>query len=401
MILIFFVLLFLAKKLNKQNGLTPSLFVVYTYMLSTIIGIVCRIHMPTNIYTNYNYFSMVYYALNLFVLLLPLFKNNSISDDFFFPNNCIQLFSIILIVGGLMAVLYEIVEFDFGVAATNWSDVRSDYYANMEDDVSVASSLYGKIGANFEHILFFAVPLAFYNITKKKNLIAILLLFVSTSVLLHSLRYGERQSLLLWLSYIIMSYLLFKNKLSKKTKKYLKISLMTGGVFVLLLVASITMSRFGGDGDDRLIGSLYAYSGVQPYNAAYFLENLSSRTLGGRLNFPFLVGGSSIYVINDFFVTDFYLNSFSSIIGSYYKDFGYYTIIVSTLVSLFFLYLMNVSRKGKSLLYLYIYCVYFNMMFVGVFYNKFTSPTLVRNIVVFGLLIWLYEQFFEKRMTNK
>jgi len=390
MIVIFLVLFFIAKRLYKSKGITPSLFVVATFLVSTIIGIVYRIHMPMSIYTDYNYFSMIYYALNLAVLLFPLIVNMGLYSDFSFPANCINKISALLIVGGIMALIYEIQEIDFSIIAANWSDIRNDYYSTMEDTKSV-SSLYGKVGVNFEHVLFFAVPLSFYHLSKREKHISFLLLLVSFSVLFHSLRMGERQSILLWLSYVVMSYLIFKPVLSNKVKKHIGRLLLFSSLLLGLILALITFSRFGEDGNDRLLQSLYAYSGEQPYNAAFFLEKLSQNTLGGKLNFSFLFGEQSIYIINDFFTTDFYLNSFSSIVGSYYKDFGYYTILVSISVSSFFFYLMKRVKINNTLLFLYIYCIYFNMMFVGVFYNKYTNPTLIRNIVIFGIIIYFIE----------
>ena len=397
MIVLFLILLFLTKKLYKQFGVTPSLLIVATFLFSTIVGLFYNLVIDKHERYDYSYFSMIYYAATLFIFLIPLIKHNGVSSSFHFPPRIIRYISNLLIVFGILSLYSSAKNFSFADLAGNWSDVRAEYYLSW-GDTKIGATLLERIQSNVTHILFLCLPLAFYNLSKKNMIYTYLLIIASITTLLESLQNAERQNLILWFANLLMSYLMFRNMLDEKIRHRFNIFMIASVVIIISFVVAISISRFG-EGDE-LVVSLFNYSGAQPYNAAYFLENLSDQALWGKLNFPYVIGDGMIFSINDHIKANVFLNSFSSIVGSFYKDFGYYTIIFVSLFVLLFDKLLSLSKKKESFLYLYIYCFYFSLMFVGVFYNKYTSPVMARIVVFVGILIVLLEVLTKKKIKK-
>lgn len=393
MVLIFLVLFYIVIKLYRKDKITPSLFLILGYLLSSIIGLLYLINSSDQIY-DYKFFSMVYYVVCLLVLLFPFIKFSGKSEIFLIPKKSADIVSYLLISLGLISLFFEIKDFNLSELMVNWLAARSEYYSDFTN-LRVATSLSERISDNIKSLVFMCWPLAMYqfSIGKDKKL-GILLIIVSCSYLISCLKIAERQGLIIYISNALFSYLIFKDNFTKTVrKKIITFSSVVIGLLVVL-VGAITISRFG-EGDSTIIESLATYSGVQPFNAAFFLEELHDQALGGRLNFPFLTGTPMILILNDEIFTDEYLNVFGSIIGSYYLDFGYFTVFIIIIVSTLFFKLMQFFKKTKSLLFLYIYSLYFNIMFVGIFYNKYTSPPDIRNIFLLGILIWGLERIYK------
>lgn len=397
MIVILLVLLYLFRRSYRKHGVSPSLFVVATFLLSTVLGFLYLAMYGKEVYS-YSYFSMIYYASTLAVLLFPLLKFPGFASSFTFPQPITNYLSYFLILGGFVSLYSSLQDFSFAEMAGNWAEVRAGYYDTW-NDFEIATSLHERIEVNVSPLLYLCPPLAFYYLSKNKKAMGFLLILASLTTLIESIKIAERQDLLLWLVDYAMAYIMFYNNLSSGFRKTVFVVSAISGSLIVILIATITLARFG-EGDD-LIRSLYSYSAVQPFNAAYFLENLSDQSLGGRLNFSFIVGGKLITEINDHIRTATFLNSFASIVGSYYKDFGYYTIFVACVVSFIFYQIISFAIIKKSLLAFYFYCLYFNIMFAGVFYNKYSSPILFRMIVFLAVLIILYENLFPKNKRIK
>lgn len=339
----------------------------------------------------YSYFSMIYYVVCLTIFFIPFLRFSGTSQSFSFPKQSVNILSYILIWLGTIALFFELKDFSLSELMTNWLAVRSEYYSDY-GNFEIATTLSERIASNIKPWLFLCWPMAMYQLSKRQNrILGILLIIVSSSSLISSLKIAERQGILLYIGNVLFSYLIFKNDFSKSIRnKILLISAIILGLSITL-IGAISFSRFGED-SDTLISSLVDYSGIQPFNAAYFLEKLHNQALGGRLNFPFLTRTPMILQINDEISAAEYLNVFGSIVGSYYLDFGYFTVFVIIFVAILFYRLMNIFKRKGSLLFFYFYCLYFNIMFIGVFYNKYNSPPEIRNLILLGVIIWCTEK---------
>ena len=388
MILILVVLLSIVCKLYRRDHFTPSVFIVSSYLLTAIVGIIYVICYKGEVY-DYSPFSMIYYIICLFIFLFPFIKFSGNSSLFIFPKRATNLVSYILIGLGFISLFFELKDFNYAELALNWLSARNEYYSDFTN-IDVATSMSERISDNIMPLIFLCFPLAMYHLSQKQKIICILLIIVSFTSLISCLKIAERQGIILYIANAIFAYLIFKKEFSESIrKKIFTLTLIIIGLLVGVLGA-ITFSRFGDDNESLLL-SLATYAGMQPLNASYFLEDLHTQALGGRLNFPFITGTPMILILNDEIYSSEYLNVFGSIVGSYYLDFGYFSVFIIAFVTALFYKLMTVFKKRKSLLFFYIYCLYFNIMFVGIFYNKYTSPPHIRNLCLLGIIIWALE----------
>lgn len=398
MVLIFAVFLYIFHKLYRNVGVTPSLFLISGYLLSSIIGLLYLIYYKENIY-DYSYFSMVYYIISIVIFLMPLIRFSGKSELFTFPNRTTNIVSYVLIVLGFISLFFELKDFNYAELAVNWLAARNEYYSDY-GTMNVASSFSERISSNIMPLIFITWPLAMYHFSRGKNKkLAILLILASSTSLINSLKIAERQGIITYIANALFSYLIFKDEFTEDVKRKILIFSTASIGLLVFIVGAITFSRFGEE-DEGLILSLASYGGVQPFNAAFFLEELHSQALGGKLNFPFITGTSLITLINDEINSTEFLNVFGSIVGSFYLDFGYFSVFVIALFSFIFYKLMKIFKSNKSLLFFYIYALYFEIMFLGIFYYRYNSPPNVRNIILFGIMIYILEHIFKTKKVN-
>lgn len=395
MLLLLFVLIYISARMYKKRGITSSLIIVLAYLLSTILGIVYKYLYPKEI-EDYSCFSMIYYTVCLFIFLIPLIKNNVDRNAFVFPEKSTKILTIIIILGGFTVIYSDIMNFDVGRIGMSWVEQRNDYYQNYQDDI-IATTWYDRIASNIRHLMVLSLPLFYYQLSKGNKVFAVLLGVSSLSILANSIMNASRQEFILWLGGAVYSFYMFKKSMSDKTIRHVKVVMgVTGGMVVSLIVA-ITLSRFGSDTGHDTLSLFLNYSGVQPYNAAQFLEKLNSQAQWGNINFPFLKGIPAIKVINDYINAPFYLNVFGSLVGSFYLDFGYYSIFFIVLYSLFFDGLLSYYKKRKSLAYFYLYFFYCDIVFSGMFYYRYISSERIRMIFLVLILIICFDFIISRR----
>ena len=390
MYLLFLTLLYLTCRCYRKFGYSPSFFILLVYLISSIGGIIYYYVFRE---VNNNFLYNVYYIINLIILLIPLVKYHIDIDRIEFKNTAIKYFSILLIVLGVFSLYSCISDFNLLEVFYSWSDLRNEYYSDY-GEIVIETKLHARIASNFLCILPLSIPLGIYYLVDGQKMMSISLLVVSLSLLLSTIMKGERQGLLEYMSYYIFSILLFKDIMSSNLKK--KIFIFTTVIIssLTIVVGLITISRF----EDRgILESLFNYSGIQLYNANDFLEVVQGQTLNGALNFSYLTGDSAIYKINEEISAPFYLNVFGGIVGSFYLDFGYATIIFTSIFAYLFCTLFKFFYRKKSFIFFYLYFIYFQIMFVGVFYFKHTSHTFFRSSILFAVLIVLLEFIFKKR----
>ena len=392
MFLLFAILLFVLVRYYKKKGLTPSLFVIFVFLLSS--GMTLVYAWSGDVTNQSNLFTDIYYILNLLFFYIPLLNNNIVSKEAYFPSQVVSTLSYILIISGGITLWSVISNINLAETIENWSSLRDEYYSTLRD-MTVATSFSEKVQANFIHILPLSIPLFVYNFIKGDKVKAIALLIVSFALVLYALTKAERQGLLVYMSDFIFSILFFKDRMSKAFKqKIITACGVTLSLIVAILIA-ITISRFG-DKQGGILDSLFGYGGAQPVNAAMFLEEIEDQKLNGQLNFPYLVDKELIVQINDYVRSPHYLNVFGSIVGSFYIDFGYTSIIYVILFVLVFHNVLRYFKRTKSFAYFYLYYLYYQIMFLGVFYYGYSSPPLVRIIIIFLILIVLLEIIAKK-----
>lgn len=393
-ILLFLIILFYYRKERKRQGFTPSVLVMLVFLGSLFLS--CIYYFYNKTLYHFGIIATFYYAFSLIIFFLPLSVFSGKMNEIQLPKKTVNFFSWIIIAGGAIYIIITISNINIMEVLMNWGDMRSEYYKTYGDS-KVATNIYERIAANIYPLMFFAFPLAFYHFSNGNRKMSTLLFIASTSLLIYGFSIAARQEFVLWILGFATSFLMFNQRLSRwNLKKMIAITaILVGGVVAILYTA--TMSRFG---ESDALDSLFGYTAAQPYKAGYFLEQLGSQKLWGQANFCFLVGKPYITEYNDVINSPEFLNVFGSIVGSYYLDFGYFSIFFIALVALFFLNFMRYFKKKGSIMFFYMYVIYLNMMIVGVFYNKYVDPPSVRAFFLIGLLLFFYEQFTSKKIQH-
>lgn len=390
-VLIFLIIFGFYRIMRKRQGLSPSVLVVLVYMFSVLMSCVYLFY-DASLY-HFNLFSGFYYALCLIIFFIPLYNFSGCIGEISFRPKTIKFFSWIIIIGGFLYIIVTAANINIMDVLLNWSDARGEYY-KVYGEQNIATNIYERIASNIYPLFIFSFPLGFYHYTRKDKKMAVLLFISSLSILVYGLSRAARQEFILWILDLATSFLMFSKGFSRRSIKRaaLAIVLLVAGVGVVLYIA--TLSRFG---NTDPLSSVFSYASGQPYNAGYFLEHLGSQKLWGQANFCYVVGKPYITIYNDVINSSMYLNVFGSIVGSYFLDFGYFSIFFIGLIAFFFTRFIRVFKKNGSIMFLYMYVIYLNMMIYGVFYSKFVDPPTVRTFILIGLMLLVYENVTEKK----
>jgi oligosaccharide repeat unit polymerase len=339
---------------------------------------------------DYSYFSMLYFFLCLLVLFIPLVYHSGLLINYPLSKQFVRIFSIIVIISGFLNIYYNLSTHTLAEIVIDFGAARAEYYENT-DGTGVQTNPVFWLAINLFPLLFFALPLSFYNFSRKKKKQAILLLIASFAFFTHAIVEASRQELFLWIGNAVISFLMYRDAFSTKTKVVLYSTLGVVGVVLVVLIGLITFSRFGGDGEGDVLASVFGYFGSQPFNAASFLELLQSQELWGRANFSTLLGMPYVYQLNDVLNAPIYLNVFGTIVGHFYLDFGYLTLFFCVIYAWFFKRILDYFYAHKCVLYYYVYIIYVNLMFAGLFYNRFNSPGMIKPFTAFGIILFMYD----------
>lgn len=345
-IIYFIVIFYFFLRIKKENSIRRWVFGLYSF------SAFCSILYPLFLTVNYeqNGIAYIYYIFCTLILLYPIWYFGKVNcKDFTFPEQYITWISNMLIVFGIVNLANTLPQlFTLRTFINNLSDVRSAYYHG--DILTEASSLSMiEVLANWIMYVQFLSPFfAFLSYLKKQKVRALLLIAVSLCPAVNGLLIGEREASVVVLSNYIAGYILFRPLLSDVfANKVKKIGICTALPLVVFVVA-MTISRFGKT-DGGVIGGLLVYIGEQPFNFSYFFSgiNIERQYLGGKLSFGYLFPKEVQLEgqINEYIYADEYLNVFAGIPGSLLLDFAYAAILVSLLLSLFFLSVFRCRRN--------------------------------------------------------
>lgn len=396
MLIILAVLLIIARRKYKETGTTGTLIILYSFILSTFLGVVYKILFPNQV-GQYSIFSMLYYLICLILFFVPLLKNNIGWESFYFPEKSTRIISIILIIGGFVVLYSSIVNFDMNRLNMSLLEQRNEYYQNYHEDAVIATRWYDRISSNIRHLMILSIPLFYYYLCKNEKKYAVLLGSASLSLLAMSIMNASRQEFILWVGCTLYSYFLFRSGLNEKTKHGVKLFLWIFGGLSIAAVVAITLSRFGAGTGYNTWNVFFQYSGAQPYNAARFLEELHSQAQWGKINFPYLWGSGYVKEINDYIESPFYLNVFGSLVGSFYLDFGYFTVFFVFIYSLLFDKLLSFYKRKNSFAYFFLYNIYCDIIFSGMFYYRYITSERIRILVFVLFLIIIIDNSYSKK----
>ena len=396
-IILFLLFLSLFFKYKNIKGNTKVLLFFYLISVSvSLINYIFQIRLDEPI----NDFAVLYYLICLILLLYPFFKNGCFTyENYYFPPRLMKIISWVLIISGLINMVYSITELSSLV--TNIEDflsLRESYYHDIH------SSSYHYVPKNSLHVLTnvisyvsYLCPIcSLYYILKGNTKLFILLLIASLVTPIRLMLIGEREACLVVISNYIFAYYFFSDSFDDKIKRKIKLTFSVPLIFLGGFIVLMTFMRF----NDRLGASLIAYIGEQPFNFSYFFNHLESQSLGGKLNFGYFFPEEEQLTeqINHCISSSKYLNVFGGIVGSLFLDFGYFTIVVCLIFSLFFstLFKLFANKRNNKLpfVHFFLLLLLYQILFVGIFYNEYTTKYNVGTSFLLVVIFVLYDYYF-------
>ena len=214
------------------------------------------------------------------------------------------------------------------LARGDFSQIRSEILTSGED--ALGASLGRTIAGTASFFYCYNILLFFYSLAFRKDsrLLLVLLMFSSTSRILHSLTYMGRDGLLFWILSFVFTFFLFKPYLNKDSAKIVKRVFSVFGACAVLLILLISISRFG-ESEDGMLWSLISYFGQPIDNFAKMFQSNFNQWKGTSALFPLLFGekpqaaSDLLASVDDFeAMFGFKNNVFYSFVGNMYLAWG-------------------------------------------------------------------------------
>ena len=238
-----------------------------------------------------------------------------------------------------------------------------------------------------------------YHFYEDKRMVILSLLVSSLSIVFANLTIAGRDGVVRWIFMFFSVYILFSEILDRKKKKT---ALIFGSIIVALSVAVIlfvTIQRFGSTEVIVIANSLIDYFSQGFINFSTYFDLFKEGTFFGRRTFPvFFSSDETISGANmnkTLGLYSFQLNVFSTMIGSFYMEFGYLrTIIVSILFYYLFMLIKALYTNENILFLLPMLLFLYDLIFGGIFFFVYFSP-------MFQKMFFAYLLFLIIRRLNK
>lgn len=397
-IIYFLFILFLFYRYRKEH--TIRRWILFLYLFSASFSVLKLFVEP--LHYSIDGRAILYYLMTLFIVLFPIIRNGYIDNKYYsFNKSFLDKLSVFLIIFGIISLSYYLPKvFSLRTMLNNMSDVRLAYY-NGEVDY-VPSSILEILSNWVSYIQFISPFLCFYYLLQNEKKRALLLFFVSLVPAVENLIIGEREACVIVLGNFVFSYIFYKDVIPKSYMEKIRIfGIILVSPFILFIVA-MTFARFA-NADGGVLSSLIVYIGDQPYNYSYQFSsiNIADQCLHGKLCFPYFFAQKEQLTgpLNDYINSPMYLNVFAGLPGSFLLDFGYYSIFVLVLFSMCFFFLTRYKRKQTQKLgfnHLFIFLIYYQIVFMGLFYFRYSSKYFVIMCLLVALSSKAYQQFSKK-----
>jgi hypothetical protein len=198
-------------------------------------------------------------------------------------------------------------------------------------------------------------------------------------------------------SYLTFLYIFYPFLNIELIKKFKKITFYLGSILTLIF-GYITISRFNriysSATEFAELISLVEYGGQSFLNFNYYINDF--------IRNDFTIARIAPYV-NDIFLDDFvlqdyrdslniHIGNFASFVGDIYIDLGVFGLGIYTLFFiLVLLILLTMFRNSKSVIYLLLINMMFNMPIKGVFYYPYYSKTSINAIFIAVFIFYLFK----------
>jgi len=332
--------------------------------------------------------AMLYHCIMLYLLLAPFKSYDDFSCKYFRKSNLFieagLVFTIIPI--SLYYIYLSVNHLNLNMIMVDVTSMRG-LLVETSEELGTLNTYLKAFCTTFHGM---ALSIAFYYMIYKpeKQLLIMLLILCSMAQVIHSLNFAAREYVIKYIFVAFMLFTLLKNKISIGWLLRIKRFIFILSGMAILFFSIVTIVRFTmSDRYNNPLDSVLSYLGQGFIYFSQRFTDFPNGIFGGAQSFPIFTGGekADVYNINSIVNSDYFLNSFSTTIGSWIMDCGiFYTTIACIIHSLIFRYIGKFSLDIFTLYYLiYAYEFIFSCLF---FYNDTIGKLRVETFLFIALL---------------
>lgn len=398
---VFFLILYWNLRKYKDN--TTYKYIIWLYLAGAISA--CYIKdLPGLEYKDMplSFTAILYHCLMMFLLLLPFRDYCKFSSAKLKSSNEMILVLLIAIIVpiSLYYIVQSFISLDLNMIFIDVAQLRKGLLEADSDSGTL--NTYLQAFSNTFHGL--ALSLAFYYIVKapqKKMLIALLIL-CSLSQVIHSLNFAAREYVVKYVFVFIMLMLLLKDKISSQWKTSLKRMMVVFGSLILVFFVAVTIFRFTiSEHYDNPLDSIFAYLGQGMVQFSHRFLEYPDGVFGGQQLFPIFTGGEKVtsFNVNSVVDSEFFLNTFSTTIGSWVFDCG---IFYATLLTVVHYLLFKVVGKLQFNIFTIYYLIYaYEFIFSCIFFYNDTIGKLRLETLAFIIILNIINNRIQDEASKK
>lgn len=384
----------------RKVGFNSSTFLIGIYFISSIFAFILLFVYDTYDLDQVTFIRTIFHSVVIYLFLSPIVTfGNRVENKLTIPNGIgLDIFTYIVIMFTILSIIYSIPRVSF---AFSFDDLRS--VRNLHNDRALyegpaaAENPFMYIGSIGHHFAILSLFLFFFYLAykPKSRRFQIILFLGSFSIVLNNLSMMGRDGIVRWILLFVFFFLFFKKKLPPVVVRRTLYWATVASVPIIIVFLLISFSRFS-ERENSVLYYLIDYAGQSFIYFSYNFESFYEGAFGGRMSFPILFSREEQVkgALNDTIYSSYNLNTFSTFVGSFYKDVG---LIVTLLIGIFFRIIMSYyfNYTRNSFVKLIVYILLFQVILFGVFYYMFYNITVVRTLllVVFISLI-LSNNFF-------
>lgn len=356
--------------------------------------------------------SVMSHILFLFLFMYPLVRyGNELDIDDFHPDiPRLDFFSWCVAVPAVIAMLVSAVDVAQIFLYRDFLAARNAFEAgelsNLYPERFGAAGYLMSLGPQVSFIC--AVLFCYYFfVLKRRGLITWLLLLGTLAIVTNNLAIAGREGIVRWFLFMAAGMIIVRKHLDISEHRRLIGFVTLAGGAILIFFIGITLDRFDVRYKSKGYGpffSLLRYGGEQFFLFSYgyqrFFEN-GYDTVGAL--FPSVTREvTNMYRLNERVRADFFLNTFSTFVGSFMNRVGFFNTLALALGGFFFFFMSFWKRLPGSLITLTRlvgYTYYYEFVLLGFFYYMHGGAFTQYSFILYLILAYCLSNFTLK--SNK
>lgn len=336
--------------------------------------------------------SVSFHLATLFFMLFPVinFSKDFSVDKIKISEKTTTIFSWAIIIPSIISDLLSAIDVTKIFVYHDFLTARRAFLSGELSNLYTDNyGVFGYLPSFGPQISFLALFFFFYRYfcIKKKDYISALLFISSFAIVLNNLAIVGREGFVRWFLYLGFCWCLFRKYIPfRRYKRIYLLSLSTLFIIGTFFMA-ITSDRFEDTDDEGTVHSLVLYAGEPTIYFSYKYDSFYERS-NPNIGYLFpLVSGveRENYNTGDRVYSDFRLNTFSTITGSFLGITGGFVCLIITMVwCIILLIILKNPKNGTSLTTLIMYLFAYEIVMLGVLYylhgNRFTQLSIVAYI---------------------